>query len=129
MIKAKSKFSSTIQLRNILINDSKLYNYVENKIYPINAPEGVEGSFIIYYRDEYSKNYIQQGVYQDVCKVFLNIITTEYDEGIEIVEIVNEILEGVHVDDDGYYFTVRIIDSTEVFEDNKYIQILLLEVE
>lgn len=61
---ADSKFKITSIIRQMLIDDEILRNYisatvdgeVEYKIYPIVAPEGTVGDFIVYYREQYSKN-------------------------------------------------------------------------
>ena len=67
---ADSKFKITSIIRQMLIDDEILRNYIsvtvdgeiEYKIYPIVAPEGTAGDFIVYYREQYSKKYIKMGV-------------------------------------------------------------------
>lgn len=122
----RTKFSSTISIRNILIANEELNLLVNNNIFPVEAPIDTNNNYIVYMRDEYSKDYVMQGIYNENCRILLSIFSNDYDESITITEIVNEILEGFHED---YNIEIRIIDSTEEKENDKYIQTLLLTVE
>jgi hypothetical protein len=124
-----SKFNITTNIRKILINDNDLVELVGNKIYPIDAPDGVKGDFILYERNQYFKEYTSMGVAGEKCYVFLTIVSDDYDRSIVIVNMVNDLVEGIHQNEKNQYFECRLTDSTEVFEDKKYKQILLFKID
>ena len=131
---ADSKFKITSIIRQMLIDDEILRNYIsvtvdgeiEYKIYPIVAPEGTAGDFIVYYREQYSKKYNKMGVHEQSCLVALAVISDDYDSAQNIADRINAILDGKHPDYDIQY--IQLEDSTEHFEEGKYMQILLFNV-
>lgn len=131
---ADSKFKITSIIRQMLIDDEILRNYIsvtvdgeiEYKIYPIVAPEGTAGDFIVYYREQYSKKYTKMGVYEQSCLVALAVISDDYDSAQNIADRINTILDGKHPDYD--IQEIQLEDSTEHFEEGKYMQILLFNV-
>lgn len=118
----------------MLIDDEILRNYIsvtvdgeiEYKIYPIVAPEGTAGDFIVYYREQYSKKYTKMGVYEQSCLVALAVVSDDYDSAQNIADRINTILEGKHPDYD--IQEIQLEDSTEHFEEGKYMQILLFNI-
>lgn len=123
-----SKFNITTNIRKLLVNDSELNSFIDGKIYPIVAPEDVTGDIIIYYRDKYGKDYTKFGVANENCNVFIVLMSDDYDRSIEIINLVNDLIEGVHTTENGLIYECRLIDSTEDYEDKKYLQILLFEI-
>lgn len=131
---ADSKFKITSTIRQMLIDDEILRNYIsvtvdgelEYKIYPIVAPEGTVGDFIVYYREQYSKKYTKMGAYEQSCLVALAVISDDYDAAQNIADRINAILDGKHPDYD--IQSIQLEDSTEHFEEGKYMQILLFNV-
>lgn len=128
IINAFNKFDITTHLRKLLIN-SDITNLVNNNIFPLIAPEGTEGDIILYYRDSYKKEYATKTIVNDTCNVFFAIVSDNYDKSIQIAKKLNEIVEGEHItDDNNYKYYCRLADSTEDYEDQKYLQILLFEI-
>lgn len=123
-----TKFKITTDIRKMLLNNTGLTAYVENRIYPIIAPENTTGDTILYYREQYSRGQNQMGPYGDTCQVMLIVISDNYDKSTEIVELINNIVEGTHKDSSGNTYKCNLKDSTEDFEDQKYIQVLLFEI-
>lgn len=124
-----SKFSITTDIRKLLINDSNLKLLIGNKIYPLFAPDNTTGDFIIYYRDEYTKEYATRGIItNESCKIWVAIVSDNYDKSIQIVELVNSIIDGYHNDKMGNEYQCRLADSTEDSADKKYIQILVFAI-
>ena len=119
-----SKFKIGTKIREWLLASSSITEKVGDKIYPILAPLNTTGSFIIYQRDEYSKDYTKFGVHSEKRKVFITVVSETYDESQEIAELLNNELEGLR---DG--FTIRLIDSTEEAIDNKFLQVLLFQID
>lgn len=128
-IKAKSKFRIGTVIRKILIDNEDVKQLVGDKIFPLVAPQSTEGDLIVYYRDEYSKDYTKMGVYNDNCKVYVTIVSDSYYRSQEIAEAVNNALEGTFFQNTDNQIQVRLSDSTEDYADNKYIQVLLFEIQ
>jgi len=122
---AESKFKVTTKVRAALLDKSEITEMIGDQIFPVVAHKETEGDFIIYQRDEYSKSYTKMGVYEEKCRVYVNAISEDYDRSQELAYQINEALEGFHPD---LEIDVKLVDSTEDFEDNKYIQVLLFEI-
>jgi hypothetical protein len=65
------------------------------------------------------------GICEQSCRVYVNAISEDYDRSQELAYQINEALEGRHID---LGMDVYLVDSTEDFEDNKYIQVLLFDI-
>ena len=115
----QEKFTIGTIVRGILLDDVRMQALIGNKIYPLYAPEGTIGDFIVYQRVRYGKNYTNMGVYQEVCYLYLAIVSDSYDRSQQIAITVNDILEG-YTDK----FQIKMSDSTEDVADNKFIQVL-----
>ena len=115
-------------IRDILLADSAVTAQVGNNVYPIVAAEGTQGDFIIYSRQEYSKTLAKQGVYQDTCKTAVVAVSDNYDDAVGLAEKIDLALTGTHTNSDGDVFDITLIDSTEIFDDNKFVETLLFEI-
>jgi len=122
---AESKFKITTKVRAVLLAKTEIANIVGNQIFPVVAPKNTKGDFIIYQRDEYSKDYTKMGIREQACRVYVNAISEDYDRSQELAYQINESLEGIHHD---LGMDVKLVDSTEDFEDGKYIQVLLFDI-
>lgn len=122
---AESKFKITTKVRDALLAKSEITDMVGERIFPVVAPKNTKGDFIIYQRDEYSKDYSKMGIIEQSCRVFVNAISEDYKRSQELAYQINEALEGKHID---LGMDVYLVDSTEDFEDNKYIQVLLFNI-
>lgn len=120
-----SKFKVTTTIRGILLDNSNITNIVGDNIKPIRAPKNTEGDFILYKREEYSKDYTKMGVCTEKCRIWINAISSDYDISQELAYQINESLEGYHK---ALNLDIKLIDSTEETTDDKYIQILLFEI-
>ena len=115
-------------IRDILLADDAISGQVGNHIYPIVAAENTIGDFIVYSRQEYSKDLAKAGVYQDVCRVAVVAISDNYDNAIALADKIDLALTGTHTNDQGVRIEITLEDSTETFDDNKYIETLLLRI-
>jgi hypothetical protein len=122
---AESKFKITTKVRAALLAKSEITDIVGDRIFPVVAHKDTKGDFIIYQRDEYSKDYTKMGISGQTCRVYVNAISEDYDRSQELAYQINESLEGIHTD---LNMDVKLVDSTEDFEDNKYIQVLLFDI-
>lgn len=116
-------------IRDILLADDAISGQVGNHIYPIVAAENTIGDFIVYSRQEYSKGLAKQGVYEDTCKVAVVAISDNYDNAIALADKIDLALTGTHIlNDKGVKINILLEDSTETFDDNKYIETLLFSI-
>lgn len=122
---AASKFKITTKVRQALLALPEIKALVDDRVFPIVAPKDTIGDFITYQRDEYSKAYTQMGVSEQKCRVYVNAVSEDYDQSQELAYLINESLEGFHKD---LGMDVKLADSTEDFEDGKFIQILLFNI-
>ena len=125
IIKAFSKFSITTELRKLLLANDDLKELVNNNIFPIVAPEDTVGNCIFYYRDKYKKEYtVNDFITNENVVVTFAVMSDDYDSTITIAELVNDILEGIHTNKDGYKYKCKMIESAEDLIDKKYFQVL-----
>lgn len=115
-------------IRDILLSDSGVTAQVGQHIYPIIAAEGTDGDFIVYSRQEYSKNSVKQGVYEDNCVVAVVAISDSYDRAVDLADNIDLALTGTHTNTNGDSFEIVLQDSSETFEDFKYIETLLFRI-
>ena len=115
-------------VRRILIADANVYELVGTKIFPLVAPENIDGEFIVYQRESYSKSSTQMGVYEDECTLALLAVSDNYDKSIMIASAIDNALTGVHRLADGTRIQMNVVTSSEHFEDNKYIQKITFDI-
>lgn len=129
--KINTKFSVCTEIRKMLLEDSKIKEFVDNKIYPIVAPEGTEGNYIVYIRDQYSISKTKQGIYEQKCIVFISCISDKYDKSQEMADAVFQCLQGRYKKDTGKTIinNIEMLDSTEDYGDGLYIQTLEFSIQ
>ena len=115
-------------IRAILLADESVFEHVGNHIYPLVAAENTDGDFIVYSRQKYSKKTVQMGVYQDECEVAVVGVSDNYDNAIALASKIDNALTGKHTLASGIQVSILLADSTEVFDDNKYIETLLFTI-
>lgn len=116
-------------IRKLLLADADVHALVGDNIFPLVAPENITGDFIVYSRDSYSHEYVKQGFYDDTCQEEIMIVSDKYDSAVDIAEKVDKALTGTHNLDNGATITLDVSTSKEVFQDNKYIEIIIFKVE
>jgi hypothetical protein len=114
-------------IRTLLLEDDEIRERVGNHIYPIVAAENTVGDFIVYSRQNYSKSIDKMGVYEDIAKEAVVVVSDNYDRSIELAELIDNALTGTHRSGE-CKFDIMLDDSTETFDDNKYIQTLLFTI-
>ena len=115
-------------VRALLLADTNIAALVGEDIYPIVAPEGTDGEFIVYRREKYSKDTVKEGVVGDECILSLTAVADNYDAAVTLAELIDNALTGKHTNGEGENFQMVLSDSSEAFEDNKYIEVLLFEI-
>lgn len=125
---SEQKWRAGTLVRNILITNSGLTSLVGEDIFPIIAPVGTLGNFIVYRRDKYAKEYTKTCVINETCQVIVSAVADDYDTAIDIAEMIDNTLTGTHTTEDGKRFNLRLLDASEDFNDNKYVEALLFEI-
>lgn len=115
-------------IRDILLKDEGIIEQVEGNIFPLVAPITTEGDFIIYSRNRYSKSTVKQGVYMDECEVAVTGISDNYDNAIALASKIDNSLSGQHTLENGVRLQITLVDSTETFDDDKYIETLVFSI-
>lgn len=115
-------------VREILLADKDIKKAVKSNIYPLVAPEGVHGDFIIYERLKYSKSAVKTGIYQDTCIVMVTAISDNYDNGLALASYIDNALTGYHTLKDGTKIKMELTDSSESFNDNKFMEIIEFKI-
>lgn len=117
-----------IDISEILSSSEALVGIVGEDIYPLVAPEGTDGEFIIYRRSKYSREYAKMGLTDDVARVEIIAVSESYETSVSMAALIDSVLTGTHLNDEGYSLTFQLYDSEEVFDDMKYTQLLVFEV-
>ena len=115
-------------IRAILLNDEESVKHVGDNIYPIIASENTVGDFIVYVRNKYTKSAVKMGVYQDECEVAVIGISDNYDSAIALASKIDNALSGLHTLENGVRIQITLSDSTETFDDDKYIETLVFTI-
>lgn len=124
-----SKISIAKDLRPMLLARESLKALVGENIFPLYAPEGTAGDFILYQRTAGGSEVNQMSLTGEWCEVTFNVVSDDYVKGVEIAEELRSILQDVYVDDKDQ---LVMSNSREDFvgENNvvKYVQILVFTV-
>ena len=104
----------------LLSNSAELKKYVDKKIYPLIADDGVTYPFIIYYRTSIRNIVCKDGYYEDEVGFSILVVSNSYIESLEIANIVRSIFEKNKLTDTIYNCKVEDID--EDYNNNAYIQ-------
>ena len=71
---------------------------------------------------------MKAGVYQDECEVAVVGISDNYDDAIALASKIDNALSGLHTLDNGVRIQITLADSTETFDDDKYIETLVFTI-
>ena len=118
-------FKITTELRAILLDNEEIIDLIDDKIYPIIAPEDTDGSFIVYQRDGYKQAYSKLGVAEQIPIVNIAAISDNYDCSQVLASLLYNSLSGKFRDPDIH---IQLEDSTEDFIDSKFIQVLQFSI-
>lgn len=115
-------------IRDMLISNEDITAQVGDNIYPCIAPLNTEGDYIIYMRNKYSKSTVKQGVYMDECEVAVIGVSDNYDNAVALASKIDNSLSGQHTLENGVRLQITLVDSTETFDDDKYIETLIFNI-
>lgn len=124
-----SKISIAKDLRPMLLARESLASLVGENIFPLYAPEGTSGDFILYQRTSGGSEVNQMSLTCEWCEVTFNVVSDDYVKGVEIAEELRSALQDVYVDNKDQ---LVMTNSHEDFvgENNivKYVQILVFSI-
>lgn len=109
------------QIYSLLNGDSRLTNLVENKIYPIIVEKETNYPFIVYKRSNVIPEYTKDFHLKDNVIIDIICVSNDYANGIEIAEIVRDILEDKRTND---IQSIRLESADEDYIDDAFVQTL-----
>lgn len=121
-----NKLAITTEVRSILLTSKEISQMIGDKIFPIVAPDGTNGDFIIYQRDGYKQEYTKMGIARQIPIVFVNAISDDYDRSLQLASLIDETLSGRFSNPK---MIIKLEDSTEDYADKKYFQILQFSID
>lgn len=83
---AESNLRAGAVIRDALTRNKTLAGIVGQRIFPLRAPKGTTGSYILYGRDGYTPTKSQLGSIDNVAELLVNAYSTDYDETLEMAE-------------------------------------------
>lgn len=126
---------STLQVGKIIYSaitsDTELNSVLNNRIYPLVAPNDTELPFVVYNRTNvYSTNHTKDGWLNEDCSFQISVVSNKYEESIELADKVRELFENCTISTSSLSITnVRLTSSNEMFNEDEYIQNLYFECE
>ncbi len=114
-------------IREVLMGNAELKEIIGENIYPIVAPEGIKGEFLVYNRGKYTKSPTKMGIYQEECIVYILAVSDNYDTAIKMAELIDATLTGEHLYNNDR-IQIDLEDSSENFQELKYVQSLSFRI-
>ena len=119
-------FKITTEVRALLLDNPNIVSLIEDKIFPVIAPESTEGHIITYQRDGYNLLYTKYGVADQSPYVNVVAVSDDYNRNQELAVLIYDTLSGDFRNPDMH---IQLEDSTEDFIDGKFIQILQFSIQ
>ncbi len=89
------------------------------------APEGTDGDFIVYQRDELKQDYTKMGVASQTAVIYVTAVSDSYVRSNNLASLIYDTLSGDFENPDMH---IQLEDSTEDFIDKKFIQVLQFSI-
>ncbi len=118
-------FKITAEIRSLLLQNEEIKGFVGERIFPIMAPEGTDGDFIVYQRDGLKQEYTQMGVAGQTAVIYVTAVSDSYVRNNSLASLIYDTLSGDYKDPD---MRIQLEDSTEDFIDKKFIQVLQFSI-
>lgn len=114
----------------ILSENENITNYVDNKIYPIVAKTDTTYPFIVYSKVGIEPTYIKDVPSGDKIGVSVIVVSEKYTESVNIANEVRKAFEFVSYKSDELLIRrIKLVDVSETWENDVYLQILNFECE
>ena len=117
-------------MKEILLSSDKIVELVGDYIYHCVTPEYRDENFFVYSRTEYKREFVKLDtvIQEDTATILLRAVSDDYDTSLTMAELADEVLSGLHRNDDGVVIKFRLIDSKEGFDGFQYFQDLFFAV-
>ena len=117
-------------LKEILLSSDEIVELVGDYVYPCATPEYRDENFYIYNRVNYKREFVKLDtvIQEDTATLLLRAVSDDYDTSITMAELADEVLSGLHRNDDGVVIKFRLIDSKEGHDGFQYYQDLFFAV-
>lgn len=115
----ETAISANKHIYNLLINDEKLNELVDRKIYPLVAEDSVTYPFVIFTKESVFANYTKDLLTYDTVNFSVAIAAVNYFQTVQIAERVRQILENYR---DNYFYNILLDNVTEDFVEDTYLQ-------
>lgn len=109
------------KIYSLLNGDSRLTTLVGNKIYPIIVEKETNYPFIVYKRSNIIPDYTKDFHLKDNVIIDIICVSNDYANGIEIAEIVRDILEDKRTND---IQSIKLESADEDYIDDAFVQTL-----
>lgn len=118
-------FRITAEIQSLLLQNGEIKGIVGGKVFPIMAPEGTDGDFIVYQRDELKQDYTKMGVASQTAVLYVTAVSDSYVRSNNLASLIYDTLSGDFENPDMH---IQLEDSTEDFIDKKFIQVLQFSI-
>ena len=117
-------------MKDILLSSDKIVELVGDYVYHCVTPEYRDENFFVYSRTEYKREFVKLDtvIQEDTAILLLRAVSDDYDTSLTMAELADEVLSGLHRNDDGVVIKFRLIDSKEGFDGFQYFQDLFFAV-
>ena len=117
-------------MKEILLSSDKIVELDGDYVYHCAAPEYRDENFFVYSRTEYKREFVKLDtvIQEDTATILLRAVSDDYDTSLTMAELADEVLSGLHRNDDGVVIKFRLIDSKEGFDGFQYFQDLFFAV-
>lgn len=108
-----------------LLNAKSIKALIDNKVYPLIAPLNTTFPYVVYQRTSTPQT-TKDNAYQDNVSIEIIIVSNNYDQSVNIAEIIrneieckrNIIVEGFNIAD------IKLVLSNETYNNDAYLQSL-----
>ena len=117
-------------MKDILLSSDKIVELVGDYIYHCVTPEYRDENFYVYSRTEYKREFVKLDtvIQEDTAIILLRAVSDDYDTSLTMAELADEVLSGLHRNDDGVVIKFRLIDSKEGHDGFQYYQDMFFAV-
>ena len=100
-------------MKEILLSSDKIVELVGDYVYHCVTPEYRDENFFVYSRTEYKREFVKLDtvIQEDTAILLLRAVSDDYDTSLTMAELADEVLSGLHRNDDGVVIKFRLIDS------------------
>ena len=117
-------------MKDILLSSDKIVELVGDYIYHCVTPEYRDENFFVYSRTEYKREFVKLDtvIQEDTATILLRAVSDDYDTSLTMAELADEVLSGLHRNDDGVVIKFRLVNSKEGFDGFQYYQDMFFAV-